>query len=98
VTFDGIEYEVTKTTIDGISIYGNLGPNSDEPSFLEYPFCIISYPEGEGTVITSNSTAENHNIKIEAKTETLETTEDFRKAVESIIINNNLKIIQGTTS
>ena len=85
VTFDGIEYEVTRTITDedGVSVYGNFNFDNGMPSFIEYPFCIIS--SSGVTTIGSNSTEENHNIKIEEKTETIETTEDFANAVKKVV-------------
>lgn len=91
VTFNGTEYECSKTIINGANAYGGVGANG--PDFSEYPFAIQSEDGYDNTLFTE--TAGTYTISISAPTETVETTENFRNAVNSVL-GDGVFVVGGT--
>lgn len=94
VTFNGTEYVCDSHEDKGILAYG--APMGD---FSEYPFSLASV-EGANMLITEN--AGTYRVKIEALEETIETSECFKKAVESVMpaipTPSVLQLIPGVTT
>ena len=93
VFFDEIKYELPRIIDPNIPsntyYYGEIDSRG-VPSFNNFPIFIISMSGSKGgTLITTNNPTEaTHTVKIETSTETITTTELFRKAIQSITIKN----------
>lgn len=84
VTFNGTEYECSVVQGSDTFSYGaEYDPNTDTVDWSQYPFIIASLPT-EGVNSITTETAGTYQIKIEAASTTVETSECFEQAVESI--------------
>lgn len=83
VTFDGTVYECEKKTNRFVDYYGADLPTlpGGDIDWSQYPFAIIS---SQGNSILNTETAGTYQVKIEAYEKTVETSECFKKAVESV--------------
>lgn len=90
VVFDDVEYFCNKNVVYGQSIYG--GFNESGPTFTDFPFVINSSQSSGNTILTS--TGGTHTVIVQVPNETINTTNGFEKAVNSII-NNNAFIIDN---
>lgn len=82
VTFNGTEYEASKTESSGGNAYGGIGSSSFD--FSEYPFAIMSNSQHGNYLYTE--TAGTYSVKIEAINVTVdETSVCFEKAVKNIV-------------
>lgn len=79
VTFNGTEYTCNKKSVNDTNAYG--GVDAQGPLFSEYPFAIIP-SQSSNRFFTE--TAGTYRVKIETREETIETSECFKKAVESV--------------
>ena len=66
VTFNGVEYECTKMSLNGANFYGGFS-EEEGPVFFEYPFTLVSFPTEAGTIITE--APGTYSIKIEVPQE-----------------------------
>lgn len=84
VTINGTEYECERQNLDDASAYGaHIDEVTGTADWSQYPFAIMS-SSMMGNALATES-ASTYQIKIETLAETVETTECFRKAVNSII-------------
>ena len=80
VTFDGIDYELPKVTIDSDIYYGEV--SSDGPVFTTYP-CVIGIDSNNNNnylFVASNGT---YQVSIKLAEESVVATECFKSAVKS---------------
>ena len=84
VTFNGTEYTCAKHDIGSGNAYGGLSPSG--PAFSEYPFTVVSSPNGYGSMnVLYTETEGTYSIKIEVVDMTVETTPCFKKAVQNAL-------------
>ena len=81
IEFNGTEYECERGEYNGAYIYGGKFSNY-APDFSDCPFIIMSSPNTNASLFTQESGI--YSIKIKIVNETIETSECFKKAVESI--------------
>lgn len=88
VTFDGVEYECPRLNPDDEEwcFYGGYDTDLGEPDYSVFPFWIDSENTGANYVDSEN--IGTHTISIAAVTQTLETSTDFQRAVNSITTFN----------
>lgn len=80
VTFNGVDYVCEKKTSGSDVFYGDMDPASG-PIFTTYPFT-INFDTVAGWIIFTEE-AGTYSLKISAERETVTTTTDFEKAVNS---------------
>lgn len=81
VTFNGTEYEADKIIQGSSNFYGGFTPSG--PDFSEYPFAIVSAPNGSVAVnMLYTESAGTYSVKIESAIVTATTTACFDKAVK----------------
>lgn len=91
VSFDSTDYTVQMIESDGAHIYGEIGAQA--PDFTNYPFFVVSLPNGNNTLYTE--TAGTHSINVNASS--LEVSANFSDAVNSCV-NSPMLCVSGTTT
>lgn len=77
ITFDGAEYDCNRAK----NPLGAYDYGASDPSFSDYPFI---FSVSKGTAILATPTEGTYSIKLETLNTTVETSDCFQKAVESI--------------
>lgn len=95
VTFDGTDYACTKVDSEGSNVYGGWG--DEVADFTNYPFAIVSDP-GENAICTA--TGGTHTVSVASTSSSIETSEQFRTAVESVVNTSTMPMecVSGTTT
>lgn len=96
VTFDGTDYTCQRMDGDpGSYVYG--GWSDDSIDFSTIPFCIFS-EDGYNSVVTE--TGGTYAISVAGTSQSIETSEQFRAAVESIANTSAMPMlcVSGTTT
>lgn len=92
VTFNGTGYECNVLVIaNSFYVYG--GATASGPDYSQYPFAVDSSSE-YGTLLHTE-TAGTYSLKIEAINSSIEVSEDFEKAVQSVSSSSDSLLIEG---
>lgn len=95
VTFDGTDYTCTKVDSEGSNVYGGWGDEGAD--FTDYPFAILSDP-GENAICTA--TGGTHTVSVAGTSSSIETSEQFRTAVNSAVDTSTMPMlcVSGVTT
>lgn len=96
VTFNGTDYTVNRSSMDGTYYYGEVGDSA--PSFANYPFFINSL-EDAGSVFNRLYTETAGTYTISANASTIEVSPNFASAVTASFDANALPLncVSGVT-